>query len=78
MAAQSARRWLVSFPARSWQGQFVPVDVDQFVVRSRLLMDGLSVDVLMGSLRLTRQGAIAFALSAMDRDLRPEPQQSER
>ena len=60
------------------QGKFVPVNVDQFVLRSRLLMDGLSVDVLMGSLRLTRQGAIAFALSAMDRDLRPEPQQSER
>jgi len=55
------------------RGTFVPVDVDQFVVRSRLLMDGLSVDVLMGSLRLTRERAIPFALQAMDRDLRPEP-----
>src|SRR5215472_8564931 len=60
------------------QGKFVPVDVDQFVVRSRLLMDGLSVDVLMGSMRLTRQRAIAFALTAMDRDLCPEPHETER
>jgi len=57
---------------------FAPADVEQFVLRSRLLMDGLSVDVLMGSLRLPRQRAIAFALQAMDRDLRPEPQESER
>jgi hypothetical protein len=60
------------------KGKFVPVDVDQFVVRSRLLMDGLSVEVLMGSLRLTRERAIAFALTAMDRDLCPEPQETER
>src|SRR5258708_2325551 len=60
------------------QGKFVPVDVEQFVVRSRLLMDGLSVDVLMGSLRLTRERATAFALTAMDRDLRPEPRQLAR
>ena len=52
---------------------FAPVDVEQFVLRSRLLMDGLSVEVLMGSLRLTRQRAIQFALQAMNRDLRPEP-----
>ena len=60
------------------RGTFVPVDADQFVVRSRLLMDGLSVDVLMGSLRLTRERALAFALQAMDRDLRPETRESER
>ena len=57
---------------------FEPVDTEQFVLRSRLLMDGLSVDVLMGSLRLPRQRAIAFALQAMDRDLRPERRESER
>jgi len=60
------------------RGQFAPVNVDQFVLRSRLLLDGLSVEVLMGSLRLTRRRAIAFALSAMDQDLRPEPQASQR
>jgi AcrR family transcriptional regulator len=54
------------------RGTFAPVDADQFAVRSRLLMDGLSVDVLRGSLRLTRESAIAFALTAMGRDLRPD------
>jgi AcrR family transcriptional regulator len=57
---------------------FAPVDVEEFALRSRLLMDGLSVDVLRGSLRLTRQRAIQFALQAMDRDLRPELQESKR
>jgi AcrR family transcriptional regulator len=82
---QASRHALDSFD-RAWEAQlgeivrdgvarrsFDPVDVEQFVLRSRLLMDGLSVDVLMGSLRLTRQRAIQFALQAMERDLRPEP-----
>jgi len=79
---ESSRQMLDSFD-RAWeaelaeivrdgiaQGEFAPADVDLFVLRSRLLMDGLSVDVLMGSLRLSRERAIAFAISAMDRDLR--------
>src|SRR5215475_2464396 len=66
------------------KGKFVPVDVDQFVVRSRLLMDGLSVEFLRRSLRSASWGSgdrprsIAFALTAMDRDLCPEPQETER
>src|SRR5215470_5793160 len=83
---EPARQMLDSFD-RAWEaelgaivadgvarGTFAPVDVDQFVVRSRLLMDGLSVDILMGSVRLTRQRAIPFALQAMDRNLLPQPQ----
>jgi len=58
--------------------RFAPVDVEQFVLRSRLLMDGLSVDVLRGSLRLTRQRAIRFALQAMHGSLYPDPQESAR
>ena len=56
---------------------FAPVDVRQFVLRTRLLMDGLSVDVMMGSLRLTRRRAMNVALQAIDRELRPEPQELE-
>src|SRR5499427_275520 len=87
---EPARQMLDSFD-RAWEaelgdivrdgvgrGKFVPVDVDQFVVRSRLLMDGLSVDILMGSVRLTRQRAIPFALQAMHRDLLPQPQRPKR
>jgi len=80
---EASRQALDSFD-QAWEGElgeivrdgvarrtFAPVDVEQFVLRSRLLMDGLSVDVLMGSLRLTRERAVAIALQAMDRDLAP-------
>jgi len=80
---ESSRQALDSFD-QAWEAElgeivrdgiagrtFAPVDVEQFVLRSRLLMDGLSVDILMGSLRLTRRRAMNLALQAMDRDLSP-------
>jgi AcrR family transcriptional regulator len=51
------------------KGEFQSVDLDGFVVRSRLMMDGLSLDILMGSFRLDREQAVAFAVRALERDL---------
>jgi AcrR family transcriptional regulator len=55
------------------RGLFRPVNVDEFVVRSRLMMDGLSLDILMGSVRLNRERALLFATRAMERDLGETP-----
>ena len=79
---EPSRQMLDSF-GQAWQAQladivhegirrkmFTAVDVDEFVLRSRAMLDGLSLDILMGSLRLGRDEALAFALRAMERDLR--------
>jgi AcrR family transcriptional regulator len=44
-------------------------DVEEFVIRSRAMLDGLSMEIISGSLRLTLGSARAFALRAMEGEL---------
>lgn len=79
--AESDRRALDSFD-RAWEeelssivaagvrsGTFAAVDADAFAVRARTTLDGLSLEVLMGSLRMCRGEAAELAVSWLSDDL---------
>lgn len=48
---------------------FIQIDVEEFVVRSRTMLDGLALDVMSGAPRWRNHSAHSFALAAMTREL---------
>ncbi|MEV5969427.1 TetR/AcrR family transcriptional regulator [Streptomyces sp. NPDC051921] len=52
-------------------GHFADVDLSEFTIRAIALLSGLSEDVMFGRPRWQRASAHAFALSALERELRP-------
>lgn len=79
--AESDRRALDSFD-RAWEeelssivtagvrsGTFAAVDAGAFAIRARTTLDGLSLEVLMGSLRMCREDAAELAVSWLSDDL---------
>lgn len=48
---------------------FVDLDVDEFVLRSRAMMDGLSLDVMSGAPRWDNASAPSFVVTAMRNEL---------
>jgi AcrR family transcriptional regulator len=77
---EAGRRALDSFD-RAWEEQlqvvvedgvrddvFAPVD-DDFVFGARTMMDGLSLEILVGSMRLTRTEIAEFAVRSLERQL---------
>ncbi|WP_223243408.1 TetR/AcrR family transcriptional regulator [Streptomyces sp. CBMA123] len=52
-------------------GQFADVDLPEFVIRAVAMLNGLSEDVMFGRPRWQHTSAHTFALSALERELRP-------
>lgn len=52
-------------------GRFADVDPSEFVIRAVAMLNGLSGDVMFGRSRWQHASAHAFALSALERELRP-------
>ncbi|WP_329491056.1 TetR/AcrR family transcriptional regulator [Kitasatospora sp. NBC_01246] len=52
-------------------GQFADVDPTEFVIRAVAMLNGLSGDVMFGRARWQHASAHAFALAALERELRP-------
>jgi AcrR family transcriptional regulator len=52
-------------------GEFADVDLPEFVIRAVAMLNGLSGDVMFGRSRWQHTSAHAFALSALERELRP-------
>lgn len=52
-------------------GHFAEVDVAEFTVRAVAMLSGLSEDVMFGRSRWQHASPHAFALSALERELRP-------
>ncbi|RSS84314.1 TetR/AcrR family transcriptional regulator [Streptomyces sp. WAC06614] len=52
-------------------GHFADVDVSEFTIRAVAMLSGLSEDVMFGRSRWQHTSAHAFALSALERELRP-------
>ncbi|MEU9946227.1 TetR/AcrR family transcriptional regulator [Streptomyces lavendulae] len=52
-------------------GQFAEVDLPEFTIRAVAMLSGLSEDVMFGRSRWQHTSVHAFALSALERDLRP-------
>ncbi|MFJ1708023.1 TetR/AcrR family transcriptional regulator [Kitasatospora sp. NPDC088346] len=55
-------------------GHFAEVDPSEFVIRAVAMLNGLSGDVMFGRSRWQHASAHAFALSALERELRPTGQ----
>nr|WSX48517.1 hypothetical protein OG409_05900 [Streptomyces sp. NBC_00974] len=55
-------------------GQFSDVDLPEFVIRSVAMLSGISEEVMFGRSRWQHTSAHAFALSALERELRPPGQ----
>ncbi|MBP0449245.1 TetR/AcrR family transcriptional regulator [Kitasatospora sp. RG8] len=55
-------------------GQFADVDPSEFVIRAVAMLNGLSGDVMFGRPRWQHASAHTFALSALERELRPTSQ----
>ncbi|MER7762281.1 TetR/AcrR family transcriptional regulator [Streptomyces sp. NPDC097619] len=53
------------------RGEFAEVDVSEFTVRAVAMLSGLSEDVMFGRARWRHASAHAFALAALERELRP-------
>ncbi|OKI12667.1 TetR family transcriptional regulator [Streptomyces sp. CB03911] len=53
------------------QGRFADVDPPEFVIRAVAMLNGLSGDVMFGRSRWQHASAHSFALSALERELRP-------
>ncbi|MEU2655737.1 TetR/AcrR family transcriptional regulator [Streptomyces sp. NPDC007325] len=53
-------------------GVFADVDLPEFVIRAVAMLSGLSEDVMFGRSRWRHASPHAFALSALERELRPE------
>ncbi|MET9613571.1 TetR/AcrR family transcriptional regulator [Kitasatospora indigofera] len=54
------------------EGQFAAVDPPEFVIRAVAMLNGLSGDVMFGRSRWQHASAHSFALSALERELRPD------
>ncbi|MEW1638140.1 TetR/AcrR family transcriptional regulator [Streptomyces sp. NPDC093801] len=54
-------------------GHFADVDLPEFTVRAVAMLSGLAEDVMFGRSRWQQASAHAFALSALERELRPAP-----
>ncbi|MFF4324062.1 TetR/AcrR family transcriptional regulator [Streptomyces sp. NPDC001568] len=54
--------------------QFADVDLPEFIVRSVAMLSGLSEEVMFGRSRWQHTSAQTFALSALERELRPPGQ----
>ncbi|MEV7416176.1 TetR/AcrR family transcriptional regulator [Streptomyces sp. NPDC089919] len=54
-------------------GQFAEVDLPEFTVRSVAMLSGLAEDVMLGRSRWQHASPHAFALAALERELRPAP-----
>ncbi|GAA4832925.1 TetR/AcrR family transcriptional regulator [Kitasatospora terrestris] len=52
-------------------GEFADVELPEFVIRAVAMLNGLSGDVMFGRTRWERASAHAFALAALERELRP-------
>ncbi|MGW6989605.1 TetR/AcrR family transcriptional regulator [Streptomyces sp. NPDC054946] len=52
-------------------GQFADVDLPEFTIRAVAMLSGLSEDVMLGRSRWQHASPHAFALSALERELRP-------
>ncbi|MFJ9939531.1 TetR/AcrR family transcriptional regulator [Streptomyces erythrochromogenes] len=52
-------------------GQFAEVDLPGFTIRAVAMLSGISEDVMFGRARWQNTSAHAFALSALERELRP-------
>ncbi|MFC9325639.1 TetR/AcrR family transcriptional regulator [Kitasatospora sp. NPDC057015] len=52
-------------------GEFAEVDPSEFVIRAVAMLNGLSGDVMFGRARWQNASAHSFALSALERELRP-------
>ncbi|MFB7056308.1 TetR/AcrR family transcriptional regulator [Streptomyces vinaceus] len=52
-------------------GHFADVDLTEFTIRAVAMLSGLSEDVMFGRSRWQHTSAHAFALSALERELRP-------
>ncbi len=52
-------------------GRFAAVDTSEFVIRAVAMLNGLSGDVMFGRSRWQHASAHAFALAALERELRP-------
>ncbi|WP_328787399.1 MULTISPECIES: TetR/AcrR family transcriptional regulator [unclassified Streptomyces] len=52
-------------------GQFADVDLPEFTIRAVAMLSGISEDVMFGRSRWQHTSAHAFALSALERELRP-------
>ncbi|MFF3015559.1 TetR/AcrR family transcriptional regulator [Streptomyces sp. NPDC057939] len=52
-------------------GQFADVDLPEFTIRAVAMLSGLSEDVMFGRSRWQHTSAHTFALSALERELRP-------
>lgn len=52
-------------------GEFADVDPPEFVIRAVAMLNGLSGDVMFGRPRWQHTSANAFALAALERELRP-------
>ncbi|MGI5450698.1 TetR/AcrR family transcriptional regulator [Streptomyces sp. CA-243310] len=52
-------------------GQFADVDLPEFTIRAVAMLSGLSEDIMFGRARWQHASAHAFALSALERELRP-------
>ncbi|MER8096893.1 TetR/AcrR family transcriptional regulator [Streptomyces goshikiensis] len=55
-------------------GQFAAVDLPEFTIRAVAMLSGLSEDIMFGRARWQHASAHAFALSALERELRPTSQ----
>ncbi|MFD7084158.1 TetR/AcrR family transcriptional regulator [Streptomyces sp. NPDC002181] len=55
-------------------GHFADVDIPEFTIRAVAMLSGISEDVMLGRSRWQRTSAHAFALSALERELRPTGQ----
>ncbi|ALO05852.1 TetR family transcriptional regulator [Streptomyces venezuelae] len=55
-------------------GQFADVDLPEFTIRAVAMLSGLSEDVMFGRSRWQHTSPHAFALSALERELRPTGQ----
>ncbi|MFE5539356.1 TetR/AcrR family transcriptional regulator [Streptomyces sp. NPDC056519] len=56
------------------RGHFADVDIPEFTIRAVAMLSGISEDVMLGRSRWQRTSAHAFALSALERELRPTGQ----
>ncbi|MEU9701000.1 TetR/AcrR family transcriptional regulator [Streptomyces sp. NPDC047981] len=52
-------------------GHFADVDLPEFIIRAVAMLSGISEDVMFGRSRWQHTSAHAFALSALERELRP-------
>ncbi|MEU1228832.1 TetR/AcrR family transcriptional regulator [Streptomyces sp. NPDC005828] len=56
------------------RGDFAAVDLPEFTIRAMAMLSGLAEDVMFGRPRWQHASAHAFALSALERELRPTGQ----